>query len=51
MPVCEVLEAKVEAPEGGDEGAGDAVHHHHGEDQQHPGVLLTEPFVVYRDLF
>ena len=28
---------------GCDEGAGDAVHDDHGEDQQHPSVLLPEP--------
>ena len=28
---------------GSDEWAGDGVHHDHGEDEQHPGILLTKP--------
>ncbi len=34
-----MLENKVETAEGGDEGAGNAVHHHHGEEEQHESVL------------
>ena len=33
----------LEHTEGCDEWAGDAVHDHHGEHQQHPGILLTKP--------
>ena len=50
VAVDEVLDDEEEESEGRDEGAGDAVHHRHGEDEHEPRVLLAEAELVLERL-
>ena len=43
MFIYKVFECEVKTSEGCDEGTGDGEHHHHGEDKQHPRVVLSKP--------
>ncbi len=47
MPVYVVLGDEEQEAEGGDQRAGEAVHHRHAEDQGQAGVLKTNEFPTY----
>ena len=50
VPVDVVLDEEEEESERRDEGAGEAVHHRHGEDEHEPRVLLPESELVLERL-